>query len=872
MVRTNTVLNNFAGGEMSEKVGARSDLKVYRSGAKRLQNFYPLPQGPIEFRTGTKHVHHTRRNNDAIFIPFQFNDEQSYVIEATEQYFRFYTNNAIIVEDDITISGATQANPVVITATGHGYSDGDEVFINDVVGMTELNGKSYLVANSTTNTFEITDNDGTNIDGTGFTAYSSAGVAQKIYELATPYLLADLPNLQYAQNADTMFITDKHYSPRVLTRSGNTNWSLARQVRTGDPFTSLLNITNITRANPAVVTVSTSPHNIAAGKQIYIDNVSGMTEINSGHYLVANPTATTMELQDLDGNNIDSTTYTAYSSSGVVELYDAEMWPRAVTLTDDGRLLYGHTNNNPETIWASQAPTAGTGTANYGAFTVGVTDTDAFVFTLAPIHGQVDSIQWLTNSDKFILAGTYGTVRRLFGATEQDPITATSITAKSVNTYGCALLKPVSNGINVFYAQRGKQILRSFGYDYTIDGYMTTDRNLLASHLLSDGIRQVTSQLGELSTVWAVIEDGRLMGMTYNDKEDISGWHRQLIAGSHVNSNGVTRSFGKVRSAAPMPRGNEEDQLWVCVERTINGNTRRYVEYLTDTVSLPLKEDFFTGEANSAADAVAYRDAIYELSKDQIHVDSALTYDGASFGTDASATLTPGATTGTGVTFTASAAVFTSDMVGRQLWGMYDETGAGGGRATITAFTSTTEVTCDIDSDFASTSAISAGDWRITATSLSGLDYLEGESVAVVGDGKYHGDFTVSSGAITLAEAASIAHVGLKYTGIMKTLNLDAGGVTGSALYKERIVIGGRVAFLNTVGAKYGTSLYDLEDISFTQDGQVSGRGTPMFSGTQDFTYEDSTEAGSKNVLVVQTLPLPCLVQAIDVEMETTDE
>ncbi len=75
----------------------------------------------------------------------------------------------------ITITGATVANPVVITAATHGFSDGDEIRINDVLGMTELNGNKYLVANKTAGTLELNDFDGTNIDGSAFTAYTSAG-------------------------------------------------------------------------------------------------------------------------------------------------------------------------------------------------------------------------------------------------------------------------------------------------------------------------------------------------------------------------------------------------------------------------------------------------------------------------------------------------------------------------------------------------------------------------------------------------------------------------------------------------------------------------------------------------------------------------
>jgi len=69
-----------------------------------------------------------------------------------------------------TIAAATVANPVVITAPDHNLSNSDAILIINVGGMVELNGNGYTVANKTTNTFELSG-----INGTGFTAYTSGG-------------------------------------------------------------------------------------------------------------------------------------------------------------------------------------------------------------------------------------------------------------------------------------------------------------------------------------------------------------------------------------------------------------------------------------------------------------------------------------------------------------------------------------------------------------------------------------------------------------------------------------------------------------------------------------------------------------------------
>ncbi len=72
------------------------------------------------------------------------------------------------------ITGITQANPgVVTTSTAHGYSNGDVVYLAAIVGMIQLNATFVTVTSTGANTFSI------GVDTTGFTAYSSAGTAQK---------------------------------------------------------------------------------------------------------------------------------------------------------------------------------------------------------------------------------------------------------------------------------------------------------------------------------------------------------------------------------------------------------------------------------------------------------------------------------------------------------------------------------------------------------------------------------------------------------------------------------------------------------------------------------------------------------------------
>lgn len=83
-----------------------------------------------------------------------------------------------------TITGITQADPAVVTSNSHGYSNGDTIKITDVVGMTEVNDKTFTVRNVTTNTFELEA-----YDATSNNAYTSGGEADQFTAFSYPSLV-----------------------------------------------------------------------------------------------------------------------------------------------------------------------------------------------------------------------------------------------------------------------------------------------------------------------------------------------------------------------------------------------------------------------------------------------------------------------------------------------------------------------------------------------------------------------------------------------------------------------------------------------------------------------------------------------------------
>lgn len=97
----------------------------------------------------------------------------------------------------LTITGITAANPGVVTSAANGLENGDEVYLAAIVGMTELNGRYFTVGTTTTNTFGLLG-----INTSAYTAYSSAGTAQKVLGELTDWDYA------YALPSDCLRVLD----------------------------------------------------------------------------------------------------------------------------------------------------------------------------------------------------------------------------------------------------------------------------------------------------------------------------------------------------------------------------------------------------------------------------------------------------------------------------------------------------------------------------------------------------------------------------------------------------------------------------------------------------------------------------------------
>jgi len=752
MARVAVQLTNFTGGELSPRLDGRNDLSKYPTGCKTLENFIVFPHGSAARRSGTQFVAEVKDSSAKTrLIPFEFSTTQTYMLEFGNQYIRFYKDNGQILESDVTISGATQADPVVITATGHGYSNGDEIRITGVVGMTELNNKRYLVANKTTNTFEITDIDGNDIDGSGFTAYTSGGVANRVYEISTPYLTAELFDLKFAQSADVMYITHPNHEVEKLSRSGHTSWTLEDVDFTDGPYLD----DNIT-----ATTITASAHTVGTGRTLTASAITGingdtgfqttdvgrLVRFRDGYGKITARTDTlnvTIEILEDMGSSSHSTDWSLGSFS------DTTGHPSCVTFFEQ-RLVFAATLSQPQTIFFSKSGDYENMNENRGGT---VADDDAIIYTIA--SNQVNAIRFMT-ATRTLIIGTAGGEFAVSGGGTDVAITPTNILIKKQSNHGAANVDAIPAGNATLFLQRAKRKLRELAYNFDVDGYVSPDLTILAEHITEGGLTQISYQQEPNQIIWGVRDDGELVGLTYQREQQVVAWHRHIFGGSFGSGNAVCESV------ATIPTDDSEYQTYVIVKRTINSVTRRYVEYINNY-------DFDETD-----------DTTFNF------LDSQLNYDGSA------------------------------------------------------------------------------------ATTISGLDHLEGETVSVLADGSTHPDKTVSSGSITLDRSSSKVKVGLSYTSLLQTMRLDAGSQDGTSQGKTKRIFDITIRLYESIGVEVGPDLSNMERIPFRSSADAMDSGLGVFTGDKEVEFRGNYETDGF-IFVRQTQPLPLTILSLYPRLQTND-
>ena len=813
MARVHPFQTNFTAGELTPKLAGQVDFKKYNNGVEEMQNMTVFPQGGATRRYGTRFVAEVKDSSKSTrIIPFEFNITQSYILELGDQYIRFYKDNGQITNTPKTITGITQANPAVVTVSSHGYSNGDDVWINSVVGMTQVNGRRFRIANTTTNTFELQG-----VSSTGYTAYASAGTAADVFEIASPFTESQLYEIAFTQSADVMYLVHEDVSPRKLSRTGHTNWTLTEVDFKRGPY--LDQNTTSTTMTPSGTSGSVT---ITASSSTFVaTDVGRLIKFNSGHAKITNfssatqVTATTTDNFSGTGGTTDWSLGTFTSTKG---------FPKAVSFFEQ-RLVFAGTTSFPQTIFASES-------GLYEEFDVGSSNAaDAFIYTIAA--NRVNVIRWLAPA-RDLIVGTVGGEFKV-GRPTGEPLKPDNVQITQQTTYGGYTTQPIQIGNAVLFVQRQQKKIREFAYRFESDAYLAPDMTLLAEHITGKGIVDVDYAQEPDSIYWAVRKDGALLGMTYQREEDVIAWHRHIIGGSYkLTFNGasdVTDSVTDSNNNGFVTISNHGLSTGDKVTYSAGGGTK--IQGLVDG-----KEYFvFVKDANNFEFASTYEQAI---DRTIIQIQDGV---GANHSVKAQAQVKSVST------ISEASENQTYIVVRRRING------------NIVQYVEYLDDLLRIDSGL-------AGTVNGSSSSITGLDHLEGEEVQIlIGDAVFPNQ-TVTNGAISVNLTATSGfksiEIGLAYISKIKTMRIEAGSQAGTAQARKKRYNEVVVRLHKTIGIKING-----DQLPFRTSSTPMGQNIPEFTGDKRVTNLGWDRDGQIEIL--QEQPLPMTVLGITGTLVTSD-
>ena len=326
---------------------------------------------------------------------------------------------------------------------------------------------------------------------------------------------------------------------------------------------------------------------------------------------------------------------------------------------------------------------------------------------------------------------------------------AANANALNFSNHGCSSLPPIQINQRTLYVQARQAIVRDLERD-PFRGYQGNDLTILSTHLF-DGHTIVSWAFQSVphSIVWAVRDDGVLLGLTTVAEQEVLAWHRH-------------DTQGLVESVCVVPEGTE-DALYLVVNR----NGIRMTERMASRS--------FTDIQNA------------------VSVDCSLPFDGRNT-TSTTLTLSGGTTWAHDELLTISASAPVTWSVGNAMVLTASD-------GTVIRFTIQTVSTSQSATGFAdltvpsSLQNVARTTWGRAVLSVSGLDHLNGYAVSVTADGYVvanpnnpdYATITVSGGVATFPAPYIYGRVGLPFVCDLETLDIDT--PSGPSLRDKKMLI-----------------------------------------------------------------------------------
>lgn len=645
MATINPVIKSFNGGEFSPLMAGRLDVEKWPDSCRLLENAVCIVQGPATRRGAFRFVAEVKTSAKKVrVIPFEVGTDAAYVLELGDLYIRFFKAGARLESPPGTpvevVTTYLEADLFLL----HYAQSADLLYL--VAGSYAPRKLSRLLADGTSWGFKTvnfapppTFEDDTDYSGGTVKVALSAvtGTGVKVVSSAAVFLAADKDRiLKYldARASFTAYVGTQEMTAEILdefpaalvdttpattlTSVGTTvDFSAAHgisaaqvtagiwiRLTSGAQAGEMRQVASVTDADTVEIASAFSMNQVAVSWSKHYAIAAGSWKLNGSPVATLTPSVatpvgaiTTLTLGAAGWRAVDVTLgkyvkaasgivkLTAYSSPTVVSgqivkvlsgtaavaggAWSAEVpswsaaagYPAAVCFFEE-RLYLAGTTRQKTSVW-------GSANGDFENFGGGVNAADSATFPLTSLKANM--VRWLLPA-KSMLGGTVDGEFSITGEADA-AITPTNPRPRSETTHGGSTVMPVRVGHLVIFVQAHGRKVRELTYDYQPDSFIAPDLTRFAEHISEGGgIVDMAYQQEPHSVLWCVRADGVLVGLTYIREEKVYGWHRH-----------TTDGYFESVCVIPDP-GNNRDQVWAVVRRTIGGATKRFIEVLEPDV------------------------------------------------------------------------------------------------------------------------------------------------------------------------------------------------------------------------------------------------------------------------------------------------
>lgn len=560
MTRSAPAQRSFASGEVSPLLWSRNDYIRNQTGLRTARGFLPLLEGGLTRAPGTWYKGRTKGDQAPRLIPFQFAIDDALILEFTPFVMRVWRYGALVEKDGAPYELAIPYDAAAIERMTYVQS-ADVIYIADGARPVQklkrfaLDNWALEEAAFSNGPFRVQNLDK---DFTISLAYSTAGDPE--VDLTAS---ADVFSMGHV---GALFMFEPQGYENIALWTSNTDVAVGDYMRNGGKIYKVTAGTN-TGVQPPIHTDGIELADKGKGiKWEFISDGKGVVEITA----VTDATHATGNItRKMPPNLVGGSTYRW--SEGAWS--DERGYPACLEIYDQ-RLVLAASESEPRTLWFSSV-------GGYTDFEPGVEADQSFAYTISG-QASMNRIIGLRGGKRALHIFAIGQELSTRSDSQNQVIGPTTTVIGVDSSYGSSGAVPISPDGNPIVISRDGRRVMQISYSFQDDANNTTDLSRAASHFGEEIFTQIAWQGSPQRLAWVTLASGDPVVMLFNPAEEVLGWARVPLAD------------GAIESLAVTPAGSGDlDTVTMAVRRTINGESRCYIEEVADIYSASPLADFY---------------------------------------------------------------------------------------------------------------------------------------------------------------------------------------------------------------------------------------------------------------------------------------